>query len=73
VSKFGYYAGQTVYSGYTPTNEISKFNNDAISAMNFIYENEFVTSVTIKHDGNDIEISLLNNEFHIDNVTGKYE
>jgi hypothetical protein len=65
------YTGIDVYSGYTPMNEEGKFNHDISKAMEFIVENKF-TSVTIKHDGNDIEISLINGDFHIDNVTGKY-
>lgn len=72
MSNYGTYTGISVYSGYTPKNNIEKFDSDIIKSMAFIVDNGF-TSVTIKHDENDIEISLINGDFHIDDVTGKYE
>jgi hypothetical protein len=59
------------FSGYTPKNDVDKFNEDVEKSTKIILDNGF-TSVTFTHDGFDIEVSVLDGDRHIDNVTGKY-
>jgi hypothetical protein len=68
---YAHYTGTSIFSGYTPQKEISLFDNQLKNAVVTIETNNF-TSVTFKHDNHDIEVSKINGELHIDNVTGKY-
>jgi hypothetical protein len=59
------------YSGYTPKNDVERFNSEVEKVTKLIREHGF-TGITFKHDGYDIEVSLVNGDRHIDNVMGIY-
>ncbi|MCA1064678.1 hypothetical protein QTG56_24010 (plasmid) [Rossellomorea sp. AcN35-11] len=59
-------------SGYTPKKDIEKFDADIHKYTQLLLENKELIGVTFGHDGHFIELSIINDDRHIDNVTDKY-
>ena len=71
----GFYAafkGNAIYSGYNPKNNIDDYETKFKEVATLVIQNKLV-SATFQHDGDYIEVSLIKDDLHIDNVSNRFK
>jgi len=68
---YGELQGKKLYSDYTPRIKVNDYE-EKISELVPMLENYDLTSITFKHVNDYIQLSLIDDEYHIDNVTDYY-
>jgi hypothetical protein len=70
--QYGEYQGKQIYSGYTPEVKKKEFEEQVDTMIDLLDQYE-LTSVTFKHGFEYIQVSLIDDEFHIDDVSDEYK
>ena len=70
--QYGEFQGKNIYSGYIPEVKKKEFEDKVEELVDFLDVHELV-SVTFKHGLDYIQVSLIEDEYHIDDVSDEYK
>ena len=70
--RYGEYQNKNIYSGYTPEVKKKEFKEQVDTMVDLLDQYE-LTSVTFKHGFDYVQISLIEDAYHIDDVTEEYK